>query len=184
MSELKKEYLPKYTYDDYKNWEGKWELIHGIPYAMSPAPRIEHQEVSGKIYFQLSNLLKNCKNCKTLLPVDWRINSNEAGESVLQPDNLVVCKDVKGNYITEAPTMIFEIISPSSALKDRFTKYNIYQTQGVKYFIIADADTNSADVLELKSGVYSKIIEAKNDIVKFVLENDCIIDFNFSEIWV
>lgn len=52
MSSEKPKYLPKYTYDDYKNWEGKWELIDGIPYAMSPAPRIEHQEVSSK--YQLS----------------------------------------------------------------------------------------------------------------------------------
>ncbi len=43
MSELKIEYLPKYKYDDYKQWEGKWELIHGIPYAMSPALGFEHQ---------------------------------------------------------------------------------------------------------------------------------------------
>ena len=70
MSELKYEYLPKYTYDDYKHWEGKWELIHGIPYAMSPAPRIEHQLVSGKINFQLLTLFKNSIKCNALLPVD------------------------------------------------------------------------------------------------------------------
>jgi len=27
--------LPHYTYSDYENWEGQWELIDGIPYAMS-----------------------------------------------------------------------------------------------------------------------------------------------------
>ncbi len=184
MSELKKEYLPKYTYNDYKQWKGNWELIHGIPYAMSPAPRIEHQEVSGKINYQLLNLLRDSKKCKALLPVDWRVNKEDEDDNVLQPDNLVICKDVKGNYISEAPALIFEIISPSSALKDRFTKYNIYQTQGVKYYIIVDCDTKSADVFELKNGTYSKMIEAKNDTVKFILEENCIIDFNFSEIWV
>ena len=30
------EYLPHYTYEDYCMWEGNWELIDGIPYAMSP----------------------------------------------------------------------------------------------------------------------------------------------------
>lgn len=34
MSDVKHRYLPKYTYEDYKHWEGKWELIHDIPYAM------------------------------------------------------------------------------------------------------------------------------------------------------
>ena len=35
--------LPHYTYEDYCNWEGRWELIDGIPFAMSPAPTPRHQ---------------------------------------------------------------------------------------------------------------------------------------------
>ena len=35
---LKVEDLPHYTYDDYVQWEGRWELIKGIPFAMVPAP--------------------------------------------------------------------------------------------------------------------------------------------------
>ncbi len=27
--------LPHYTYEDYCHWKGRWELIDGIPYAMS-----------------------------------------------------------------------------------------------------------------------------------------------------
>jgi Uma2 family endonuclease len=183
MRELKKEFLPKYTYEDYKHWEGKWELIHGIPYAMSPAPRIEHQEVSLNIGFQLKNLLKDCRNCKTLLPIDWKIDFEE-GDTVLQPDNLVICKNVKGNFITDAPIMIFEITSPSTVLKDRYTKFNIYESQLVKYYIIVDIDLKSADVFELKNNRYIKLIEANNESVKFALDEDCIIDFDFSEIWV
>ncbi len=34
--------LPHYTYDDYIHWEGQWEIIKGIPYAMSPAPIPAH----------------------------------------------------------------------------------------------------------------------------------------------
>lgn len=30
-------HLPHYTYEDYKQWEGRWELIYGIPFAMAPA---------------------------------------------------------------------------------------------------------------------------------------------------
>ena len=36
------EQLPHYVYDDYRQWEGRWELIEGIPYAMTPAPGFEH----------------------------------------------------------------------------------------------------------------------------------------------
>ncbi|WP_457626586.1 hypothetical protein [Persephonella sp.] len=31
-------YLPNYTVEDYKQWEGDWELIEGIAYAMVPSP--------------------------------------------------------------------------------------------------------------------------------------------------
>jgi Putative restriction endonuclease len=41
--------LPHYTYQEYKNWEGKWELIDGIPHAMSPAPNTRHQLVAAAL---------------------------------------------------------------------------------------------------------------------------------------
>jgi hypothetical protein len=37
--------LPHYTYSDYEQWEGQWELIDGIPYAMSPLPVPKHQKI-------------------------------------------------------------------------------------------------------------------------------------------
>jgi Uma2 family endonuclease len=183
MSELKEKFLPNYTYDDYKQWEGRWELINGIPFAMSPAPSFNHQKVNGRIHIQLEKLLESCKKCQAVLPVDWRI-PGYLDNNVLQPDNLIFCKDVDEIYITEAPVLIFEILSPSSVLKDRFLKYDIYESQGVKYYVIVDIDLKSADVFELKNGAYSKTIEAKNDIVRFVLDENSTIDFNFSEIWV
>lgn len=40
---------PGYTLEDWKTWEGHWELIHGIAYptyGMTRAPSLEHQRVS------------------------------------------------------------------------------------------------------------------------------------------
>ena len=130
MNAPDKKYLPKYTYDEYKLWEGKWELINGIPFAMSPSPSFYHQLVSGNIHTQLKDLLQKCKKCKAVLPVDWRI-PGDLDNNVLQPDNMVYCKEVNEIYITEAPSLIFEILSPSSTYKDRIIKYDIYESQGV-----------------------------------------------------
>jgi len=182
MSDVKHKYLPNYTYDDYKNWEGKWELINGIPYAMSPAPGMIHQEVSANISYQLKDLFKNCKSCKSFLPIDWRIPGGD-DNNVYQPDNLVICKKVAGDYITEAPVMIFEIISPSSSYKDRHVKYEVYETNGVKYYIIVDPEKNCADVFKLENNTYKKIAEAKDENIEFDLEDDCSIEFNFEKIW-
>ena len=46
---LTEEDLPHYTYEDYVQWEGRWELIKGIPYAMVPMPALRHQELCQNI---------------------------------------------------------------------------------------------------------------------------------------
>lgn len=96
---------------------------------------------------------------------------------------MIYCKEVKKSFITDSPSLIFEIISPSSVLKDRVIKYKIYETQGVKYYVIIDPESKIADVFELEENKYVKIAETKNDTLNFELDDDCKIDFNFSEIW-
>ena len=49
------DYLPHYTYKDYRLWEGKWELYEGYPVAMSPAPMIHHQVLAMEISFEIKN---------------------------------------------------------------------------------------------------------------------------------
>ena len=96
--------LPHYTRDDYRPWEGRWELIHGIPYAMTPAPSIKHQSVSSRIDRLLQEALDQCDECRALLPVDWRIDE----DTVVQPDNLVICHQEEKPYLTRAPALVFE----------------------------------------------------------------------------
>jgi hypothetical protein len=38
--------LPHYTYHEWEQWEGQWELIEGIPYAVSPLPVPKHQKIA------------------------------------------------------------------------------------------------------------------------------------------
>ncbi|MBL7003709.1 MAG: Uma2 family endonuclease [Gammaproteobacteria bacterium] len=179
MTVLKQEYLPHYTSRDYEIWEGSWELIEGVPYAMSPAPTISHQFISQKIAFQLSNLLTNCKNCKALLPVDWKINE----ETIVQPDNLVVCGEVSGQYLTKAPKVIFEVLSPSTAHKDTGIKFDLYQQEGVAYYIIVNPEESVAKVYKLtEDGRLIKKMDAQNDQYLIEIEG-CELNFDFSQIW-
>ncbi len=176
---LAQKYLPHYTYEDYKNWEGRWELIEGIPFAMSPAPAVKHQLVSNNIAWQLKELLKDCKECKALLAVDWKISE----DTVVQPDNIVICYPLENKpYITKAPTMIFEVVSKLTQEKDEKIKFEIYEREGVKYYILVYPEERLAKVFELINGKYSKLIDATEEIVKFDLKN-CFIEFDFSKIW-
>lgn len=181
MEKLKIDFRPNYKYEDYIQWEGKWELIDGIPYAMSPSPIFVHQVISGNIAFQLEELLKNCGKCISLFGLDWHVKG-EKDNNVVCPDNLVICKEVKGKFIEDAPAMIFEIISPSTEDIDRLIKYNLYQKEKVKYYIIVDIKRESAEVYRITDGKYSKIEDTKKSIVNFDL-GECKIEFDFSKIW-
>lgn len=71
-----------YTYADYLNWsdEERWELIHGYPYNMSPAPSRRHQEVLGKLYRQVSNYFDH-KPCQVYIaPFDVRLAEDQSDE--------------------------------------------------------------------------------------------------------
>jgi Uma2 family endonuclease len=37
------------TIEDWAGWDGRWELIHGVPYAMTPSPGFEHQRISVRL---------------------------------------------------------------------------------------------------------------------------------------
>lgn len=56
-------YRPSYTYEDYTQCEGRWELIEGMSYAMSPLPVPEHQRISLNLCIILRDALKNCNEC-------------------------------------------------------------------------------------------------------------------------
>ena len=179
MNAIKKEYLPNYTYDDYVQWEGDWELIYGVPYAMAPAPMIKHQSISNKIAWQLQNVLQECKVCQALLPIDWKIDDS----TVVQPDNLIICHTPQNEaYIKKAPKVIFEILSKSTATVDKNLKYELYEKEGVSYYIIVDPSESIAKVYELKEGRYIKVCDAHEERVDFEL-NECKFTFDFEKIW-
>jgi len=181
MAALKHEFYPNYTYNEYVGWDGKWELIHGLVYAMSPAPMPKHQKISNKIAWQLENILQKCRVCQALLPVDWKISDS----TVVQPDNLVVCNEpLDQSYITKAPKIIFEILSRSTMQKDLKLKYNLYEKEGVEYYVIVDPEEQSAKVYKLIDGKYTKHGDAHNETIPFPL-NECqnTLEFNFGLIW-
>ncbi len=179
MGILKEEDLPHYTYEDYKLWEGDWELIYGVPYAMAPAPMIKHQAISNNIARYLSEALEECKTCQALLPVDWKIDNS----TIVEPDNLVICYEPQNEaYITKAPKIIFEILSKSTSHKDKNLKYNLYEQEGVEYYIIVDPAESMAKIYKLHEGRYVKVCDAHEDSVHFDLDAYSFL-FDFGKIW-
>lgn len=181
MEKLKIDFRPNYKYEDYIQWEGKWELIDGLPYAMSPSPTYRHQVVSESIALQLREQLANCKKCNSVMAVDWRIN-DQSDNNVVCPDNMVVCSEIQTDFIEVTPSLIFEILSPSTSLKDKEIKYYIYQREKVKFYVIVDIDKQQAKIFRLNGEEYELLSEPGSESFEFDL-GECKIDFDFSIIW-
>ena len=179
MGAVKLEYLPHYTYEDYLKFEGKWEIVYGVAYNMSPAPMKKHQYISNNIAWVLKETLKECARCEALLPVDYKIDE----DTVVQPDNLVVCdEEMEGAYITKAPLIIFEVLSKSTAMKDKHLKYELYEKEGVKYYVIVDPDEKMAKLYKLFQGRYIKEGDFTKQAYRFEIEG-CEASFDFGKIW-
>ena len=171
--------IPHYTYDDWVHWEGVWELIEGHPIAMSPTPIPYHQRVASEIRYSLMEAIKkqNCKHCRAYDPLDYKI----ANDTILVPDILIICGEVKKKFLDFAPTLVVEILSPATALRDRHTKYQLYEQQGVKYYLIVDADKRIIEVFALIGNEYSS--QTYNEFYTFTLMNECTITPDFSNIF-
>lgn len=142
----------KYTYKDYMTWpdDERWEIIDGIPY-MQAAPSWQHQAVLGELYRQFSNYFVN-KSCKAFsAPFDVCLEESEDSRQVVQPDIVIVCNQskLKGTGYFGVPSLIVEIISPSTAKVDRVTKFNKYRNVGVKEYWIVEPTNKIIQVFTL-----------------------------------
>ena len=167
-------YIPTYTIKDWKLWEGDWELIKGTPVAMSPAPLNKHQFMGSDLHAYFYSILRqngeSC-NCRVLYEQDWIIDES----NIVRPDILIACGNLNPDgYITRPPALIVEIFSKSTQLKDRNTKFNLYEFCGVKYYLMADPDAHFIQVFELTDNKYKEIFPPFD----FKLTEDCHIGFD------
>jgi Uma2 family endonuclease len=172
--------LPYYTYKDYCNWEGRWELIEGIPFAMSPAPSPRHQWIAVNILSELKAAIKksNCDHCKVYNFVDVKVEE----DTILQPDASIICGAVSKKYVDFPPVLVVEILSESTALKDRFTKFSIYAKFGIKYYLIVDHHKESVEIFLLEKTQYEPQLLTTTSYT-FVLSKDCTAKVDVKNFW-
>ena len=154
-----------YTYGDYLTWpdDVRYELIDGVAYLMAPAPTLEHQDIAGEIYRQLANALEG-KPCRPYVaPVDVRLpkgnEADEAVDTVVQPDVIVVCDQGKLDRrgVRGAPDFVVEVLSPSTAFHDHKRKREVYERAGVKEYWLVDPVERTIHIYRLdENGRYGK----------------------------
>ena len=171
----------RYTYADYYSWDDseRWELIEGVPYAMSPAPTWKHQLISSNIHGQIWQYLRG-KNCSAFSsPIDVRLNADTDDNNVVQPDIIVVCDKSKledSRACIGAPDMVVEVLSPSTEKHDRLTKFKLYLNAGVREYWIVDPESKMVQVNILNSGKYTISAYGETDSIPVHVLDGCIVD--------
>jgi Uma2 family endonuclease len=138
-------YDERYTYADYLTWDTdeRYEMIDGVPYLMAPGPTPAHQRAVLEIGTQFKQFLAG-KPCEVFLaPLDVRLNADEADDTFVQPDILVVCdaSKIDERGVKGAPDLVVEVHSPSSANYDGVLKLNRYMAVGVKECWLVDTQS-------------------------------------------
>ena len=97
---------------------------------MTPAPSTRHQRIQWSLTVALDGYFRDHTCQAFAAPTDVKLSE----EDVVQPDIIVVCDpdQVKRTHIEGAPTLVVEILSPSTAAFDRARKMQLYARCGVK----------------------------------------------------
>jgi Uma2 family endonuclease len=172
------EWLPQYTYQDYEKWEGDWELIFGIPYAMSPSPKRRHQQTERKAIRILEDAViqeKGRCQCEVYHELDWIIDEN----TVVRPDVMIVCGDFEDDFLRFPPSLVMEITSKRTQIADRNVKFKLYESQRVPYYLIVDPERKTIDVFSLTDNEYHSA-----ESFSFSLKEVCHIEPALENLWL
>lgn len=129
-------------------WE---ELIDGQIVAMSPAAT-NHNRVAGMIYHIFQGYLDG-KNC---IPFADNETVYLTEKDHFVPDSMIVCdrSKIQSDGIHGAPDLVVEVLSPSTARRDKGYKKNVYERCGVPEYWIVDTMNRSIEVYRLEDGKY------------------------------
>ncbi len=171
-------YKLPYTYEDYKHWEGDWELIGGEAIAMAPSPIGPHQAILSAIIIDIGNAVKKCeKSCYIYAELDYIIDEF----NVFRPDITLTYQKVV-DFIRTPPKMVIEILSPSTALKDTTIKFQTYQKEGVEFYMMVDYTLKQVKLFKLIDYEYKKIADSTDGSIEIQLDG-CTITFHIDEWW-
>lgn len=151
------------TYRDYEALpnDGKRYEIHDGELYVTAAPTSDHQIVS----MRLSAFLHGHVEARQLgivltAPLDVIL----ADTTILQPDIVYLDRErrraLAKRGVEGPPTLVIEILSPSTAVADRGIKRQLCARYGVPHFWIVDIAARAIDAYVLREGEYVRITTA------------------------
>jgi Uma2 family endonuclease len=128
--------------------DGNRHEIIGGDHFMTPAPSLWHQDISRILMLLLAPWARKHHRGRVYdAPVDVQLGDND----IVQPDVVFVSTERKAiltpQRIVGAPDLVVEILSPSTADRDREVKRDTYDRFGVIEYWIVDPDACAITVL-------------------------------------
>lgn len=164
MTVLKRD-TDRHTYADYLEWSRTYgdELIDGTAYIREPpAPKWSHQMMVGEVYRQIANAVEGKPYRVCIAPSDVRLpkfsEADDQVDTVVQPDIFIVSdlRRVDARGLCGAPDWLAEVLSPSTARHDQFTKLPAYERAGVREVWLIDPIGHTVSIYRLESGRYGR----------------------------
>jgi Uma2 family endonuclease len=140
---------PHFSPEEYLAWEEsqveKHEFVDGQVFAMSGAAET-HITVTGNAYMALRQHLKGSPYRTFMVDMKVRVEENN---SFFYPDVVVTCSanDAQDPLVKREPTLLVEVLSPSTAAYDRGAKFSSYRRlASLQEYVLIDTDTRATDV--------------------------------------
>lgn len=137
-----------------------YELIDG-ELAKKNAPKPSHQRILRKLLVAIDAFINQHQLGEVFCsPIDVFLNDVNSS----QPDIVFVPKSnesiVTENGIEGVPALMIEIISPTSIVRDRFTKKNLYERFGVPEYWLVDPQNQEIEIYALTENRYELLSAA------------------------
>jgi len=139
---------PVFTAEDYLVWEStqleRHDFLDGEVFAMAGAED-RHVTVALNVALALRQHLSGSP-CRTYIS-DMRLHV-AAANSYFYPDLMVTCSalDAASPLVKSEPSLIVEVLSPSTAAYDRGVKFSHYRSlASLKEYVLVDLDSRSID---------------------------------------
>ena len=147
---------PPVSYEEFiamsENSELRYELIDGDLYLLA-SPGFKHQIAVTRISKYFSNWFEGKKCIPLTSPFDVTLIKSKENINVVQPDIMVICDtdmvDDNDRY-KGVPSLVVEVLSPSTRSKDMIRKLDLYRVTGVSEYWMVDVDKKVIHVYQFK----------------------------------
>ncbi|HVE66308.1 MAG TPA: Uma2 family endonuclease [Thermoanaerobaculia bacterium] len=159
----------RFTYEDYLLLpeDRRYEIVDGDLF-LTPAPTPYHQTVAKRLGFLLDAYVQERKLGEVFIaPCDVVLSRFD----VLQPDVFFISAArlsiIGEKYISDAPDLVVEVLSPSTADRDQVAKARQYAKFGVVEMWIVDPKARSAEIFRNSpEGFHREAVYAAADVLR------------------